>query len=97
VSVSLREADDLAVSGIGRPQFILQVQLQQRCQFNPFYLVTSNLSNNDSQGKSVKVTHHGQRHALPPASNKVESTRPDSDICDKSDQPFLWQTQHLVR
>jgi hypothetical protein len=93
VSGSLRETDDLAASGTRRPEFILQVQPQQRCQLNPFYLVTSNLSNKDSQGKSVEVTRHSQRHSLTPSSNQVESTRPDSDTWDTSDQLFLWRVQ----
>jgi hypothetical protein len=94
VSGSLRQTDDLAVTGTRCSEFILRVQPQQRCQLNPFYLVTSNLSNKDSQGRSVGFTRHSQCHPLTPSSNEVESTRLDLDNnCDTSDQSFLWRTQ----
>jgi hypothetical protein len=91
---AVNETLDVAVAGTRCPEFIWRIQPQQRCQLNlPGLCVTTVVDKNWGLWKL-----HYVDIATPSLlqSNEVWSTRPVSDLCDTSDQLFLWRIQQLL-
>jgi hypothetical protein len=91
----VNETFDVAVAGTRRPEFIWRVQPQQRCQLNLPGLCVTTVVDKDWGLWKLHYVDIATPSLL--QSNEVWSTRSVSDnICDTSDQLFLWRIQQLL-
>jgi hypothetical protein len=92
---AVNETLDIAVTWTRRPEFIWRVQPQQRCQLNLPRLCVTTVADKDWGLWKLHYIDIATPSLL--QNNEVWSTRPDSDnICDTSDQLYLWRIQQLL-